>query len=163
MQINCFHDVDEKTLLSFLPKKLYSIYLNKFFINWRIIKNPSELDYGMLQFTNQKDEIISYLIYSVKNGNVFFIEQFLFDEELNITIKKRIVYMALRYLKKKNAIIIRAMGFNHNSKNKEEINILSQIGFVFAKKGIPFILKSNDKNIKPGDIYLSRLNTQGTF
>jgi hypothetical protein len=158
-----FNRVDEEILLSFLPEKLYSLYLNKYFINWRIIKNPSELNYGMLQFSNKEGKVMSYLIYSIKNDEVFFIEQFLFDKNLNLKVKQRIVYRALRYLKEKNATIIRAMGFNHNLKNKEEIKILSRVGFIFAKKGIPFILKSNDGNIKPEDIYLSRLNTEGTF
>lgn len=158
-----FKDIDEEILLSFLPQNLYSLYLNKYFITWRILKNPSELSYKILRFTNHQGSIIAYFIYSVKHRNVYFIEQMLFNRSLNCKQKQKIIYSVLRQLKKNGAVIIRAMGFDHNSNNKEEIDILSRIGFVFVKKGIPFIIRSNIEIVNPNEIYLSRLNTQGTF
>jgi hypothetical protein len=65
-------------------------------------------------------------------------------------------------LKNKEAKIVRTMGFEHNEINREECLILKKSGFIYAKKGIPFILKSKSK-INSNEIYLSRLNTQGTF
>ncbi|MGE5448408.1 MAG: hypothetical protein ACM3PR_08585, partial [Bacteroidales bacterium] len=61
------------------------------------------------------------------------------------------------------AAIVRAMGFKHNTINKEETEIFNSVGFTFVKKGIPFVFKANDPTIKPEHVYLSRLNTQGTF
>lgn len=164
--INCkeisFDSVDENLLLSFLPSKKYCLHLNKEFLKWRILKNPSNLKYHILQFENDSNEIISYLIYSVKNESVYFIEQFLFSRNLTIKIKQDIVYQAMGFLKNKKAKIVRTMGFEHNEINKEECSILKKSGFIYAKKGIPFIFKSKDK-INSNEIYLSRLNTQGTF
>ena len=157
-----FEDLNESILLSFLPKKVCSIYLNMEFLRWRIIENPSKIKYHLLQIINSVNEIISYLIYSEKQEGVFFIEQFLFKESLFLKQKKEAAMVAVNFLGRQKAIIIRTMGFTHNNINKEECEILNSIGFIYVKKGIPFILKSKFE-IKSEDIYLSRLNTQGTF
>jgi len=157
------NEINYEILWSFHPNNLYSIYLDKSFLEWRIENNPSELKFSILQVTNQNNEILSYLIYSKKNKFVFFIDQFLFDPSLNNQTKKKIVNSAMGYLKKQNACIVRVMGFEHNQTNREEIKILESVGFTFINKGIPFIFKTNDESIKPDNIYLSRLNTQGTF
>ncbi len=157
-----FESVDENLLLSFLPSKKYCLHLNKEFLKWRVLKNPSILKYHILQFENERNEIIGYLIYSVKNENVYFIEQFLFSRNLTLKMKQNIVYHAIGFLKNKKAKIVRAMGFEHNEINREECSMLKKSGFIYAKKGIPFILKSKSK-INSNEIYLSRLNTQGTF
>jgi len=156
-------EVDETMLLSFLPKNLYSLYLDKYFLDWRIVKNPSELAYSILQFANEKNKIIAYLIYSQINNTVYFIEQFIFDNTLHTNEKNKIINAALQHLKEKKAVIIRAMGFNHNAANKEELDLLSKKGFTFINRGIPFIFKCNDNSVQPEDVYLSRLNTEGTF
>jgi len=157
------NDIDEDILLSFLPDQLYSLHLNNHFLNWRIAKNPSLLTYTILQIKDRSDRIIAYFIYSQKEGNVFFIEQFLFDRNLSMESKTEIIQLALQHLKNQDAVIVRAMGFDHNNANKDEINLLSKTGFVFIDRGIPFNFKSLDKNISPESIYLSRLNTEGTF
>jgi len=157
------NDVDEEILLGFLPDHLYCIHLDKHFLNWRIVENPSMLTYSILQFEDQSGQIKGYFIYSQKEGKVFFVEQFLFDRNLSMETKTQFIQLALQHLKSLGAVIVRAMGFDHNKANKDEILLLNKIGFVFINRGIPFIFKSLDKNIKPEDIYLSRLNTEGTF
>ena len=156
-------DVDEEIMLSFLPDHLYSIHLDKHFLNWRIVENPSMLTYSILQFEDQSGQIKGYFIYSQKEGKVFFVEQFLFDRNLSMESKAQFIQLALQHLKSLGAVIVRAMGFDHNKANKDEIMLLDKIGFVFINRGIPFIFKSLDKNVKFEDIYLSRLNTEGTF
>lgn len=156
------NDINEEILLSFLPSNMYSLYLNRDFLKWRILDNPSILKYHILQFESLQDEIISYLVYSEKQKGVFFIEQFLFKNTLTLDQKEKVIMSAMYHLKKKKAIIVRVMGFTHNKVNQEEYKLLNKIGFIYANKGIPFILKSNVK-LKAEDIYLSRLNTQGTF
>lgn len=154
-------EINEQAILSFLPNSLYCLYLNKSLINWRLIRNPSKLEYGVLQFENANNEIISYLIYSRKYDDAFFIEQFLFDDKLSFQEKRKIIGVSLKYLKRKNASIVQMMGFNHNTINSEEIGLFKRSGFIFVKNGMAFILKSNYKEIRCEDIYLSRLNMQG--
>ena len=156
-------DIDEEILLGFLPEHLYSIYVDKYFLKWRIEENISSLTYSILQIEDQSEQIKAYLIYSQKEGMVFFVEQLLFDRNLSMKTKAEIFQVALQYLKSLDAVIVRAMGFNHNQANKEDMDLLIKSGFVFINRGIPFIFKSMDKNIKAEDIYLSRLNTDGTF
>ena len=156
-------EVNEELLISFLPENLYCLYLDKCFLSYRIGKNPSESEYSILQFGTRQQPVISYLIYSRKKNSIYFIEQFLFDNKLNRKEKKEIIYAALRYFKGKKAVIVRAMGFNHNNVNKEERSLLSNVGFVFINRGIPFVFKSNHKSIKPESVYLSHLNTEGAF
>lgn len=156
-------EIDHKSMLSFLPKGLYSLHLDEYFLEWRIKMNPSELKYSVLQFSDVNNKIISYLVFSKKNNTIYFIEQVLFDQSLTMVEKKKVVHAAMMFLKQQGAAIVRAMGFKHNRINKEEIEIFNSVGFTFVKKGIPFVFKTNDETIKPEHVYLSRLNTQGTF
>lgn len=155
-------EVNEDKLLSFLPSNHYSIHLSKAFLDWRIRKNPSKLNYSILQIT-EGDRLIAYLIYSIKNDSIFFIEQILFEKSLDLKTKNKVVSVILDFLKRKNAIIVRAMGFEHNSVNVEERAVLISSGFIFIKKGMAFVFMSRDKSISPENIYLSRLNTQGIY
>ncbi|OJX91930.1 MAG: hypothetical protein BGP01_06505 [Paludibacter sp. 47-17] len=157
------NDINEETLLGFLAPDLYSIHLNKDFLNWRIVENSSMLKYSILQFEDHSHKIIACFIYSQKEGRVFFVEQFLFHPDLSVAFKERISRRALQHLKSKGAAIVRAMGFDHNKVNKEELGILNNAGFIFINRGIPFIFKSLDNKVKPENVYLSRLNTQGTY
>jgi len=157
------NDIDEQTLIRFSASNLYCIHLNKSFLNWRIIENPSNLTYSILQFEDFSNKILAFFIYSQKVGSVFFVEQFLFSPDLSQLQKEQISSNAMHYLKMKGAAIVRAMGFDHNKVNIHEMNLLKKSGFIFLNRGIPFIFKSLDKHIKPENIYLSRLNTEGTY
>jgi len=156
-----FDEINEDVLLSFLPDSLYCLYLSKQFLKWRIVDNPSRLEYGILKIENSRNEIISYIFYSRKQSDAYFIEQVLFDPKLGFREKREIIGSALKHLKRKNASIIQMMGFKHNAINKEEIGIFRKSGFIFLNQGLTFILKSNYKDIACEDIYLSRLNMQG--
>ncbi len=156
-------EIDYKLLLTMVPEKSYSILPDKEFIEWRIDHNPSELGFSVLQFTNAQNEKVAYLILSKKGKSIFFIEQFFFGQKMNNAEKINIVKVTAQYLRQQKASIIRCMGFTHNSVNKKEVAILKEAGFTFLNRGIPFIFKTKNENIKPESIYLSRLNTQGTF
>jgi hypothetical protein len=156
-------EINEETLISFLPKNVYCLYLNKAFLKWRIEENHSQLGYQILEFKDSTNRIVAYILYSIKNTNVFFIEQLLFEHSLTKKQKRAIAKKAITYMKQQKAIIIRAMGFTHNEANLGEKQLLESIGFIFVPKGIPFIFKSNDDSIKAEEIYLSHLNTQGVF
>ena len=163
-QIN-IDEIDEKKLLSLLPKNTISIYLNKELLNWRITRNPSSITFGFLEFRDLNNEVISYFIFSFNKENCYFIEQVLFLEDLSDNEKIQIMKRAFGFIKKRNATMIRSMGFTDNELNLKEIDLLRKTGFFFFenKKTSYCILKNINKpdvNIK--DIYLSRLNTLGT-
>lgn len=156
-------EVKEERMLSFLPSKVYCVHLDYNFLKWRIADNPSLLKYSILEIRDRNGNIRSYLIYSQKHENVFFIEQFLFDQDLAERERKSIVLKAIQFMRKEGAAIIRVMGFKHNEVNRQEKELLIKAGFIFVSRGIPFVFKSIEKGILPEQVYLSRINTQGVF
>jgi len=167
-QIKCrqisFDEINEKTLLSFLPIDVYATYLTKEFINWRITDNPAHIKYGIIEFANKTDEVISYLIFSYNEHCMYFIEQILFRSSISGNSKIRIMKLAFAIFKSQKAIAIRASGFSHNRINIEEMRLLKRTGFYFFNnpEGSNIIFKDlSGTDIKPEDVYLSRLNTQG--
>jgi len=158
-------EIDEEILKTFLPKNVYTLNLNKEFLSWRISGNPSSITYGLLEFRDLCGKVISYFIFSYDKGNCYFIEQFLFHENLNDKEKIQIMKRAFGFIKKRNAMMIRAMGFTDNELNLKEIDLLRKTGFFFFenKEASYFILKNiNKPYVDAKDIYLSRLNTLGT-
>jgi hypothetical protein len=160
-----FDEIEEEILLSFLPKNVFTIYLNKEYLKWRTSGNPSSMTYGFLEFKDKIGDIESYFIFSSNKENIYFVEQFLFRKDLNDNRKLKIMSSAFNFLKKQNATAIRAMGFTDNSLNIKEIYLLKKTGFYFFenRKASYFVLKYlTDPGINARDIYLSRLNTLGT-
>lgn len=158
-------EINEEILLSFLPKNFFTIELNKQFLEWRISRNPSDLTYGFLEFRDRMNKVISYLIFSFNKENTFFIEQFLFHDKLTDSNKIQLMKRAFGFIRKKDAVMIRAMGFTDNEQNLKETLLLKKTGFYFFrnKESSCFILKGITKlNINAKDIYLSKLNTLGT-
>lgn len=159
-----FDEVDEKVLLSFLPKNVYTTFLSKDFLKWRIQENPSPLKYGFLEFRDNQKQIVAYFIYSSNKENIFFVEQFLFHGQFPDHKKIRIIKLALNYCRKQKAVMVRALGLSHNLLNIKEMELLSRSGFHFfnnPEESYLIFKDLTDSNIKPEDIYLSRLNTQG--
>jgi hypothetical protein len=164
MSERTFEEIDEKILLAFLPEKAFSIHLNKEFLDWRIMSNPSSMKYGFLEFTDSVGKVVSYFIFSFNREKIYFIEQFLFDAGLTEYEKIQIMKLAFGFIKKQNATMIRAMGFSDNDLNIKEMSMLKKTGFYFFENtgSSYFIFKNiNDPEVLPQDIYLSRLNTLG--
>ena len=159
-----FDEIDEKALLEFLPHNVYTSYLNKDFLRWRIMDNPSPMQYGFLEFRDTNGLLIAYFIFSSNQERIFFVEQFLFERKLTDNIKVRIMKMALKYCSRQKAIMVRAIGLAHNKLNLNEMKLLSKSGFYFFNNPDEsyFVFKDlSYSGINPEDIYLSRLNTQG--
>lgn len=157
-------EIDEKMLLSFLPENVYTTYLSKDFLRWRIKENPSPLEYGFLEFRNTEERIVAYFIYSLNEEKVYFVEQFLFARKLRDNDKIQIMNIAFRYCRNQKAIMVRALGLSHNDINLLEMRLLSKSGFYFFNNPEEsyFVFQNfTDFDIKPEDVYLSRLNTQG--
>ena len=160
----CFDEIDERALLSFLPENVFTTYLSKDFLRWRIMENPASLTYGFLEFRDKKEKIIAYFIYSSNKENIFFAEQFLFARQFPDSKKVEIMKLSLNYCRKQKAIMVRALGLSHNELNLKEMWLLSKSGFYFFNNPEEsyFVFQNlSDSEIKPEDIYLSRLNTQG--
>ena len=159
-----FEEIDENVLLSFLPEKNFTTFLNRNFLRWRIADNPSSLKYGFLEFRDIRNEIAAYFIFSSNNENIFFVEQFLFAPYLTDNMKIHIMKHAFTYCRKLNAIMIRALGFSHNTLNIKEMKLLSKAGFYFFNNTEEsyFVFKNlSEYDINPEKIYFSRLNTMG--
>ncbi|MCJ7449324.1 MAG: hypothetical protein MUO72_16735 [Bacteroidales bacterium] len=159
-----FDEIEEKILLTFLPGNVYTLYLNKKFLKWRIIDNPSTMTYELLEFRDEKGFVISYFIFSHNQDNIYFVEQFLFAGHMLDREKIQIMKLSFNFLKKRKAAMIRAMGFSNNVLNVKEMKLLKKAGFYFIKnkKASYFIFKNlADPAIDAKDIYLSRLNTLG--
>ena len=62
-----------------------------------------------------------------------------------------------------NVGLVRYTGFNNNSLNTAEMDLMKSVGFVFTGKGEWFTFKniSSDTDIDPEKIYLSRMYKQG--
>jgi hypothetical protein len=160
-----FAEVNEERLLSFLPENVYTTYLSKDFLRWRIEENPSSLNYGFLEFLDKKGKTVAYFIFSSDRQNIFFVEQFLFERHLPDNKKIQIMKSALDYCRKEGAILVRAMGLTHNEVNKTEMRLLTTTGFYFFNNPEEsyFVFQNlSNSDINPEDVYLSRLNTQGT-
>lgn len=159
-----FEEVDEERLLSFLPENVIATHLSKDFLRWRINENPSSQKYGFLEFRDKNDKSVAYFIFSSDSKNIFYVEQFLFESHLSDDDKVLIIKSASDYCRKEGAIMIRAMGLNHNEVNRNEMRLLGRSGFYFFDNPEEsyFVFKDLKKSeIKPQDVYLSRLNTQG--
>jgi hypothetical protein len=159
-----FDEIDEKVLLSFLPKNVYTTHLSKDFLRWRIEENPSPLTYGYLEFRDKKDLLVAYFIFSSNKDNIFFVEQFLFAGQLSDNNKLQIMKLAFNYCRKQNAIMIRALGFSHNDLNIKDIELFSKSGFYFffnPEESYFVFMNLSESEIMPEEIYLSRLNTKG--
>ena len=157
-------EIDEKVLLSFLPENVYTTYLSKDFLRWRISENPSPLKYGFLEFSDKRGIVVAYFIFSSNSENIFFVEQFLFARQITDNKKVRIMRLAFDYCRKLNAVMIRAMGFSHNALNIKDMELLSKSGFYFFNTPDEsyFVFKNlSEHEIKPEGIYFSRLNTLG--
>jgi hypothetical protein len=159
-----FNEIEEKVLLSFLQENSYTTYLTKAFLKWRISENPSPLKYGCLEFRDKKDTVVAYFIFSSNSENIFFVEQFLFTRKFPDKKKIRIMRLAFNYCRKLNAVMIRAIGFSHNNLNINEMKLFTKAGFYFFNNPEEsyLVFKNLSRyDIDPGDIYFSRLNTQG--
>ena len=157
-------EVDEKVLLSFLPENVYATYLSKDFLRWKIEENPSPLTYGFLEFRDKRDIVVAYFIFSSNKENIFFVEQFLFARQFPDNKKVQIMKLAFNYCRLQKAIMVRALGLSHNELNIKEMKLLSKSGFHFFNNPEEsyFVFQNlSDSDIKPEEIYLSRLNTQG--
>jgi hypothetical protein len=142
--------------------QLFFLIQDNEYLKWRITQNPYKIEYKSFQIINHQNIIQAQVICSF-NNNVAFIEQMLFDKNLNRKIIYSLLKKIIQSIYKENICLIRFSGFKTNNLNKEQIKILKDIGFIFTKKGEQFAFKklSDNSVISPHNIFLSRLYKQG--
>lgn len=160
------NEIDFSKLVQLSPENSYSLFLGEEFIKWRILRNPSNIKYGFLEFIVDKNSTAAFLVYSENNDRVFYLEYLLFAPFLDDDGKLAVIKSARNKFAGEGAVMIRANGFSHNKANLNEMKILKRAGFYFFSNKNPsyFIFKNiSDTPINLEDIYVSRLNTQGVI
>ncbi len=135
---------------------------DKAYLNWKISENPYPIHFQSYQLLDENNLLVAQVICSIQK-DVAFIEQTLFDKNLNKKSRQLFLKRILQSLENENICLLRYTGFNSNSMNRAEMNLLKSLGFVFTGKGEWFTFKklSAASDVKPENIYLSRMYKQG--
>jgi hypothetical protein len=149
-----------------VPEKEKYCFINQndTYFKWRTVDNPSKIKYYTKQFSDRNNNLIGEIVYS-NNKGIAYIEQMLFDYKLPEKTKLQFIKKIVAELIHDNAIIIRFAGFENNLVSKTEIKLLKKVGFIFAKKGASFVIKSLAQEAvelpEANNFLLSRLYFQG--
>lgn len=132
------------------------------YLKWKISQNPYPITYRSYQFTDANNSLMAQIICGIQK-DVAFIEQTLFDKQLDKKTIRSFLKSILRSLKKENICLVRYTGFRQNDMNAREMDLLKSLGFIFTGKGEWFTFKnlSDHSDLRPENIYLSRLYKQG--
>ena len=147
---------------SIKDKQLFFLFQDDEYLKWRITENPYPISYKSFQVLNEGNILKMQVICSI-NNDVAFIEQILFDKNLNKSVVYYLLKKIIKIIYNEKICLIRYSGFSNNIINKNEKNIIKNIGFVFTKKGEQFVCKNLSDNsiLNPYNIFLSRLYKQG--
>lgn len=141
---------------------LFFMAQDKEYLKWRISENPYAVKYRSFQLFDPAGILKAQVICSIHN-DVAFIEQTLFDRDLDRKVVNFLFKKIVRSLKREAVCLVRYTGFRHNSLNKRELALFENMGFVPTGKGEWFTFKqlSDHPVITPETIYLSRMYKQG--
>ena len=160
----------KKTLISSVLKtnrNFWTIDQTEEYISWRITNNPypnNFKDYSAL--TNNENSCSANFLFNIHIRDVAYIEEILFDSSIQINEKVALMTNVIKEVRNSvHPSLFRFWGFQTNEINSQEIFILNKAGFTFVKKGTAFVWKdlneNDEKLIKPENILISRLFTQG--
>ena len=141
-------------------KELWCIDQNQQYLNWRLDENPYDNLYEQISVSDGATNFISGLI-NIRKEKFAYLEDLFISK---VADKKQIIGLAKTVSKKESIHTFRFWGFDTNSHNKKEIELLRKAGFLFVKKGTSFVWKelvSGPVKIDPNNLLLSRLYTQG--
>jgi hypothetical protein len=144
--------------------KLFFLKQDAEYVQWRVRRNPYPVTYRSFQLLDQDDNLLAQVICShMDHSDSAFIEQALFDRELDRKVILSFLGAVINRLQKENVILVRYMGFQNNDLKKMELKLFKQVGFVLTGNGEWFTFKMLSENsaITPGCFYLSRLYQQG--
>jgi hypothetical protein len=132
------------------------------FLSWRLEKNPYPLKYRVYNFFKQ-DKQVGQIITSLHPNGQGYLEQMLLSPELSDATRCKIIKAAVQHLSRDGSFLIRALTFDGNDLNRQQITLLKTIGFSHLKKGMAFVFLplNNSLFLHPDQFLLSRLFTQG--
>jgi len=135
---------------------------NQEYFDWRIKNNLYSNSYESIDFIDENKNKSAQIIIN-KKGNVGYIEQVLFDNQLLKKEKLEILNTSVKILCKKDISLIRFLAFDANPTNKLEVELLQHIGFIKINRGNWFVWKGLDEkiNFSPNAVIQSRLYTKG--
>lgn len=136
------------------------LHVNSDYLNWRLMANPFGNNYENYQFL-QDDQIVADVLINFRNPGLGYIEQLMFAPSLDINARTKIIRSIVAKMKGK-VNLIRVLCFDINAELREQQQLLNACGFFLLPRGAHFVWKSFDPNgIKPTDLFLNRLFTQG--
>jgi hypothetical protein len=136
---------------------------NEKYLQWRIGSNLYPVTYRCYNFF-KSNQFCGQVIISYGEDKSCYIEQMLFSKDLSSIEKQQIVKEVVKRIRELKKSLIRFMAFDHHIYHQSDIKILNSSGFFLVNKGIGFVymdISSQPNQIRPEDLYLSRLYTQG--
>jgi hypothetical protein len=133
------------------------------YLSWRTEQNPYRISYKVYNFFDN-NVMIAQVITSKIPGGSAFIEQMVFSRGVSGSEKRAILRKTILLIQKEGAHLIRFMAFGSNCFHQNDNRLLKETGFLYINRGIGFMfmnISGEDTFIRPDNIYLSRLYTQG--
>lgn len=143
----------------------YTLNQDEEYMNWRLNSNPNKITYRSISISDKHNVKLAEVIYSLL-GEVAYLDQFIYSKRLKKKLLLRFLKRAISIVKQNDISIMRFMGFGINTYNILEMGFLKRLGFLFTKKGIPFIYKEmpgSTVDLNGKSIFISRLFTQGNL
>ncbi len=137
---------------------LFSLNMSKQYLEWRLVNNPFHNNYERLHIWNVNNLIADVIL---NYRSVGYIEQIIFSPEASTHDKQETIGIIINRIVKKVGLI-RILCFDTSAELKSQVDIFKRCGFVIVNKGGHFVWKPlTTESIKPNQLFLSRLFTQG--
>jgi hypothetical protein len=142
---------------------LFGLQLDKEFIDYRITRNPYNVNYRTINY-RENGELKASVKFNITKDNIGYIIHIYFSNELEFEKRKTFLIKVIKESALKKTSAIRFWGFNHNIQNMEEIEFFKKTNFVFIPRGISFVGLNLQKNTSVDftKFVLSRMASQGT-
>ncbi len=155
-----FYDKQPSLKLLMPTAGLYFLDMSPEYLEWRLGKNPFGNNYENYQVL-QDGQLVADVIINTRLPRLGYIEQIIFAEALSDVGKQKIIGAVVRELRSK-VDLIRVLCFDTNAALTDQEQLFKRSGFIILKRGGYFVWKElNSNGLRPGDVFLSRLFTQG--
>ncbi len=158
--VNYSKDIVWPKIISEQTDEFWEIKQTETYIQWRFETNPYNNRYGL--YFHEED---FYSIVNNRPERIAYLEELKFKPSNKSDINRKFISsMLFENSRIHSPALYRYWGFNTNSLNIKEIDILKNAGFIFIpSKGTSFVWKSlaPESLISAKNIHLSRVFTQG--
>ena len=139
---------------------LFFLKMNNRYIEWRIKNNPFGNQYESYQFSSG-GALLADVILNFRPEGFGYIEQVVFKDNLSEKLKRQVLLHVIKIMKLRVSFI-RALCFDTNDELRLQSSLFERTGFMVLKRGSYFVWRAtSDGALRPHDIFLSRLFTQG--